>query len=247
MSDSPGEWYAKLPPVSKFWLTSCALTTAAWHAGVTDPRMFALSWKLVRGKFQPWRLVTNFVFLGKLSLGFAMRMYMIAQYAVSLERSAFTGANGTADFMTFLLTGAAVLTPLELVAPTFAQAFYADSLIFMCLYLWSRENPRARVSLMGIVRVGAFYFPWAMLGMTVIMGGDPVPDLLGILAGHFYHFFVNVYPRRSGRRSFIQTPRFLIALADYVNSGTGTLNAASNAVRPPATRYFQGTGRRLDD
>jgi len=144
-----------------------------------------------------------------------------------------------------LACGACALTPLELVVPSIAQAFYGDSLIFMCLYLWSREHPRARVSLMGIVRVGAFYFPWAMLAMTALMGGDPMPDFLGIIVGHAYYFFARLYPLHSGRRSIIQTPKFVHALADYINSGNGVVSAASNVVQPPRQRYFAGQGRRL--
>ena len=83
-ADSPQAWYAALPPISKFWFTSCALSTLGFHAKFVDPRAMMLSWRMISlakgGKFQPWRLLTNFAFLGKLSLGFAMRMVMIAQY-----------------------------------------------------------------------------------------------------------------------------------------------------------------------
>ena len=244
-NDGPGEWYASLPPVSKFWFASCALSTIGFHLNFVDPRSMALSWTRVREEWQVWRVVTNFVFIGKFSLGFAMRLVMIAQYAVSLERQTFTGTTGTADFITFLLFGVGVLTPLEFVVPSLAQAFYADSLIFMCLYMWSRENPRARVSLMGVVRVGAFYFPWAMLLMTMLMGGDPMPDFLGIIAGHAWYFATTLYPAHAGCRTLVPTPKFARALADYINSGSGAVHAASNAVQPPHTRYFAGRGRRL--
>lgn len=246
-SDSPGEWYANLPPITKFWFTACGLTTLGYHASLVNPRSLMLSWSIVRARWEAWRVATNFFFLGKLSLGFAMRMVMIATYGVALERASFTGVDGTADFLTFLLFGVVALAPLELVAPSIAQAFYGDSLIFMCLYMWSRENPRARVSIMGVVRVGAFYFPWAMLAMTVLMGGDPVPDLLGIVVGHAYYFFSRLYPLRYGCRPIIRTPQFVRSIAAWVNSGSGVLNTASNAMQPPRTRYFQGQGRRLGD
>ena len=90
-NDGPGEWYASLPPVSKFWFASCALSTIGFHLNFVDPRSMALSWTRVREEWQVWRVVTNFVFIGKFSLGFAMRLVMIAQYAVSLERQTFTG------------------------------------------------------------------------------------------------------------------------------------------------------------
>ena len=78
----PGEWYASLPPVSKFWFASCALSTIGPPDSWTRDR-----WRLGRAReeWQVWRVVTNFVFIGKFSLGFAMRLVMIAQYAVSLE------------------------------------------------------------------------------------------------------------------------------------------------------------------
>jgi Derlin-2/3 len=246
MSDSPAEWYASLPAVSKFWFTSCAFTTIGFHAKFVSPASLYLSWPLVIDKFQPWRLLTNFMFLGKFSISFAIRMMMLVNYAVPLEKVHF-GEQRTGDFMTFLLFGVLTLTPLHYVAPSIAQPFYGDSLIFMCLYLWSRENPKARVSIMGFVRTPAFYFPWAMLALTALMGGDPVPDFLGIVAGHLYYFLASLYPRHSGRRSIIQTPKFIQSFADYITGGRGVVGAAANSFQAPRTRYFAGRGRRLAD
>jgi len=244
--ESPAEWYASLPTVSKFWFTACALTTVGYHANVVRVDALHCAWPLIIDKFQVWRLATNFVFLGKFSMSFAIRLMMLINYAVPLEKTHFGDAR-TGDFMMFLLFGAATLTPLHFLSPTFAQPFYGDSLIFMCLYLWSRENPQARVSIMGIVRTPAFYFPWAMLALTAVMGGDPVPDFLGIIAGHLYYFLATLYPLHSGRRSIIQTPRLLNAFADYVKGGRGVVGATANAFQAPRTRYFAGQGRRLAD
>ena len=47
-NDGPGEWYASLPPVSKFWFASCALSTIGFHLNFVDPRSMALSWTRVR-------------------------------------------------------------------------------------------------------------------------------------------------------------------------------------------------------
>jgi hypothetical protein len=33
---SPGDWYATLPPVSKFWGTACVLTTVGVQCGLLD-------------------------------------------------------------------------------------------------------------------------------------------------------------------------------------------------------------------
>ena len=37
---------------------------------------------------------------------------------------------------------------------------------------------------MGLVSLQAFYLPFAMLALSLVMGGDWMSDLLGILAGH---------------------------------------------------------------
>jgi Derlin-2/3 len=247
MGDSPAEWYASLPPISKFWFTSCVASTLGVQFGFLQVQSMMMYWPLVRDKFQVWRILSNFMFIGKPSFAWLIRLSWIARYAVALEKSNFIGPTGTADFMTFLAFGALVLTPLALVVPSLAQSFYSTSLIFMCLYMWSRENLRASVSLFGLVRVGAFWFPWAMLALTLIMGGDPTPDFLGVIAGHLYYFFARLYPLHSGRRSFIRTPGVFVSLANYINDGSGVVNVASNAVRPPQNRYFQGAGRRLAD
>ena len=63
-------------------------------------------------------------------------------------------------------------------------AFLGPSLIFMMMYVWSRNFPSGNVSIMGLVNLQAFYLPFAMLALSLIMGGDWVSELLGILAGH---------------------------------------------------------------
>jgi Derlin-2/3 len=59
-----------------------------------------------------------------------------------------------------------------------------SSLVFMLVYLWSRNFPTGNVSLMGVVTIQAFYMPFALLGLSFIMGGNWLSDLLGIFAGH---------------------------------------------------------------
>lgn len=37
---------------------------------------------------------------------------------------------------------------------------------------------------MGLVSIQAFYLPFALMGLSLAMGGDWMSDLLGILVGH---------------------------------------------------------------
>jgi hypothetical protein len=40
------------------------------------------------------------------------------------------------------------------------------------------------------------------------MGGSPLAELCGIVAGHFYFFFEDIIPRTKGYR-LLQTPSFM--------------------------------------
>ena len=47
--------------------------------------------------------------------------------------------------------------------------------------------------------------PWAMLGMNIIFGSPILPDLMGIIVGHLYHFLTVLHPRNGGR-NYLKTP-----------------------------------------
>lgn len=47
--------------------------------------------------------------------------------------------------------------------------------------------------------IQSFYLPFAFLAITVLMGGSPVLDICGIIAGHLWYFFTVLYPQSSGR------------------------------------------------
>ena len=74
---SPGEWYNSLPPVCRTWGTACVLTTVGVQLGVVDLRSIYLDFPLVFKRFQIWRLLTNFCFLGGFSFPFVMRVMMM--------------------------------------------------------------------------------------------------------------------------------------------------------------------------
>ena len=44
-----------------------------------------------------------------------------------------------------------------------------------------------------------------MLGMNVIFGAPVLPDLMGIIVGHLYHFLTVLHPRNGGR-NYLKTP-----------------------------------------
>ncbi|OVA12465.1 Derlin [Macleaya cordata] len=201
---SPAEFYNSLPPISKAYGTMCLVTTVAYHLGLYDPASIALIYPAV-WRFQVWRLVTNFFFLGIFSINFGIRLLMIARYGVQLEKGPFE--RRTADFLWMMIFGALSLLVLSAIPP-FQSPFLGISLVFMLLYVWSREFPNAQINIYGLVQLKAFYLPWAMLAMDVIFGSKLMPDLLGIIAGHLYYFFTVLHPLAGGK-NILKTPNWV--------------------------------------
>ncbi|ONK69776.1 uncharacterized protein A4U43_C05F26600 [Asparagus officinalis] len=238
---SPGEYYNSLPPVTKAYGTLCFLTTVVCQLGLLDPISIALYYPWVFKNLQVWRLFTCFFFLGNFSINFGIRLLMIARYGVQLEKGPFD--KRTADFLWMMIFGAFSLLVLSVI-PFFSSGFLGISLVFMMLYVWSREYPNAQINIYGLVSLKAFYLPWAMLAMDVIFGSRLGPDLMGIIAGHLYYFLTVLYPL-SGGRNLLKTPIWVHKLVARWGVGVQT-NAPIRPNTAASTGAFRGRSYRLN-
>lgn len=122
--------------------------------------------------------------------------------------------------------------PLQVIGFLMEIPFLGTSLIFMILYVWSRRNPTQPVAIWGeqppihhslpglllltptyfLLAAGfsfeGLYLPWALIAFTVLIGGSPMMDFLGVVAGHLYYFLLEVLPATKGW-TLLQTPAIL--------------------------------------
>ncbi|GAB4852682.1 ER-associated protein degradation protein [Ancistrocladus abbreviatus] len=237
---SPAEWYNSLPPISKAYGTTCLLFTAAYQLGLYHPEHIALLFAPVFKNFQIWRLFTNFFFLGGFSINFGIRLLMIARYGVQLEQGPFD--RRTADFLWMIIFGSLSLLVLSAI-PMLWSPFLGISLVFMLMYVWSREFPNAQINIYGLFTLKGFYLPWVMLGLDVIFGSPLLPNLLGIVAGHLFYFLTVLHPLAGGK-NVLKTPRWVQKLVSRWRIGA----PPATAVQPERrTGAFSGRGRRLTD
>ena len=178
-----------------------------------------------------------------------------------LEQHTFAGR--IADFVWMVMLCVLVLVPIPALVPSIQIPFFGPSLVFTLLYLWLRENPNANTSIMGMITMKAFYLPWGMLGMGLVMGQDPVPDLLGIVAGHLYYFLAVLHPRAGGAR-LIRTPDWVRGMCYHTfgvrsapapsyrgrddaraSGGGGSNRGGGGSYGAPRPRAFTGRGQRL--
>jgi len=184
---SPEEWYKSLPKITRGYMTGALAATLLCQIGVISPYHLYLDFDLLFGKFEIWRLVTNHLFFGKFSLPFVFSLFFLIRYGSQLEQTRFPGRS--ADYLVMLMFCGLICT---LVAFVMELPFLAPALLSSIVYMWSRVFATQQISVFGLFEVEAFYFPWVMLAMTVLMGGSPVLSLVGIGAGHCYFFLEDV-------------------------------------------------------
>jgi len=222
--NSVEQWFRGLPPVTRWHFTSAVIMTLAGNFGLVNPVSIALMRESVFSKFEIWRLVTNLMFLGKLGFGFLIHLLFLYQHSQPLE--VFIDSQGQGDYL-FFLTFTALL--LNGVGMLFEIYFLGASLIMAVIYYWSRVHPQsqAEVSFMFGLKFPGIYLPWVLTAFTVLMGGDPKPDLAGIAAAHLFYFLKDVYPQEHNGQRLIWTPMFMRQLFNP-------------AARDPNTNAFGG-------
>ncbi|KAG9414880.1 ER-associated protein degradation protein [Aphanomyces cochlioides] len=209
--------------------------------GLLSPRTIYLDFELVFFKFNFWRLITCFCFVGKFSFHFLVCLLLLGQYGTVLEKDPFVAGGGpTADFAFMLIIGGSVLAVIGFFL---GYPFLGEPMIFMILYVWSRKHPEQMVSFWGF-QFKALYFPWAMVGFTLLTGGDPIPELAGVFAGHVFYFFLEILPNTKDIH-LLKTPQFLVNLFPSNRPIVPPRQAAPGAAATGPSSYNWGTGRTL--
>ena len=172
-------------------------------------------------------------------MNFLMQLLWILQYEGKLEAQ-----QQPADHLFMLLFCCGCLLTVTVLLPSLGLVFLSSCLVFTLIYVWSRQFPNDNVSIWGIVNIQSFYLPFAFVGLNVLLGGSPVPDVIGICTGHLYWFLVDIYPRQYGRQ-LLQTPHFLKVIAAKMElEGSQVEQSPTNTVTNMFSA-FRGTGRRL--
>ncbi|XP_075647518.1 derlin-1-like [Castanea sativa] len=192
------------------------MTTSALYLDLYNPYNIALFYGLVVKRFQVWRLITNFFFLGPFSFPFALHLLIIARYGVSLERGPFD--KRTANNVWMFIFGALPLLVMAAV-PYLWSPFMGGSLVFMLIYVWSREYPNALINIYGLVSLKGFYLPYVMLAVDLLLRKPLMPGILGMVVGHLYYFLTVLHPLAGGK-FILKTPFWVHKLVAFWGKGT---------------------------
>ncbi|KAL8280485.1 hypothetical protein RQP46_007133 [Phenoliferia psychrophenolica] len=237
--------FGNVPPITKAYLIG-----AIGQCNLVTPLQLYFTYRSAFEYGQFWRVFTTFLYWGNLSLDFFFHLFFFMRYSRMLEESTFHGRRG--DYVWLLMVSCTLLLILSPLSPS---PFLASPLSFTLVYLWSRLNPAVRLSLFGIITITAPYLPFALClfswalspsgkgwGLGVIMG-----DALGLVAGHWWYFWTEIWKRErgSGGRNWLETPRILVRLLDSEERLREWDEAAGRLARPAADAAAVPAGARV--
>ncbi|KAJ9628619.1 hypothetical protein H2203_002520 [Taxawa tesnikishii (nom. ined.)] len=182
------QWFFEMPTYTRWWTTAVISTGLLVQCHIITPFQLFYSFRAVFHKSQYWRLFTTFVYFGPLNFNLIFHIFFIQRYARMLEESAVSPAH-----FSWMLAYAA--TTIVSLAPLFSAAFLGSTLSSTLVYIWSRKHPDMQLSLLGLFVFKAPWLPWIMIALSVVLHGQwPKDELCGMVVGHIYYFFNDIYP-----------------------------------------------------
>lgn len=206
-------WFWEMPICTRWWTTATVLTSALVQCQMVTPfqlfysvrtvfnkgevcfsessmcplSMMPLLTRLARKQY--WRMLTTFLYFGPFSLDLLFHVYFLQRYARLLEESS---GRSPAHFSWLLVYSMAFLLILS---PLVSMPFLGHPLSSTLVYIWARRNPDTRLSLLGLLVFPAPYLPWVLMGFSLVMHGIiPKDEIMGVVIGHIWYFFTDVYP-----------------------------------------------------
>lgn len=206
MSGSIETWWGSLPIVSKYLMAGCVGMSLLSAIGVLSGSIIAFFPDKIFYHFEIWRIVTSLLFLGPPSLPFLMSVVILAQYSPIVEKEFFL--NVVADYVWFLVCVGVVLILVG--GLLLGDYFFGVGLVFAIMYMYSRHMPDGISSIWGF-QFKTAYLPWAYIVFNFLLGGFPLMQIIGTLAGHVYFYLSKIWPERGGF-NIVQTPQFMYNL-----------------------------------
>jgi membrane associated rhomboid family serine protease len=230
------DWYNNIPRLTKIYVNAILIcTTVGLIIGEERAQaVLALDPMRLMYGLELWRPFTAASFLGKPSINWLMSGYYLYEYGSSLER-----AYGAAEYLVFLATQISLLTVFS---SLLGIPFFTQSVITGMLHVLSRAMPHQKVKWL-VITVPYWTLPYGLMISDCLQAKSPaaaMPHILGILAGHFYHFNRFVWPK-SGGEDWLRAPDFWV---DSLDPNAANKNAAKDSIKK-ALKRKRGKGKKL--
>lgn len=190
----------KTPPLTKLYLlSSVVITTASFFMNKNQwPQILHFDWNAILFRFQWWRIVSAFLFLGQLDLFYPLTLQFVWQHMGQLEK---LNCKKPDEFFVMTVFGALSLIAVYTLTGV-STKFLGHNLATFFVYIWSRVFEGMDVNFMDIFVLKSEMLPWFFCAQTFLLEREiPVADLIGIVVGHLYHYCMT--------KKVIKTPAFV--------------------------------------
>ncbi|RMZ90041.1 hypothetical protein DV736_g2729, partial [Chaetothyriales sp. CBS 134916] len=185
------QWFFEMPPCTRYWTTATVITSILVQCKVITPFQLFYTFRSY------WRLLTTFIYFGPPSLDLAFHIFFQQRYSRLLESAAGASPAAYSWLLLYVTTTLLLISSLSTLTTSLhlPLPFLGSALSSTLVYIWSRRNPDTRLSFLGILVFTAPYLPWVLMGFSLFMHGSiPKDEVLGVVVGHIYYFFADVWP-----------------------------------------------------
>ncbi|GET87898.1 hypothetical protein, conserved [Leishmania tarentolae] len=201
MPQNFGDWFNELGLVTRASLVASVGLSAACSLNVVGAGSVILTSEAITS-LQVWRFVTAAFYLGNFSFPWLMTVAMFVTYVKNNEESDFKGKTADMTYMFLLLVSA-----LSAVGLFFNMYVTSFSFLMALCWVFCKRHPEQELTLFGFSFRSAV-FPWVLMALHLVMGQGLLADVLGIVAGHAYVFFKDIFPVSHNQR-WLETPMWL--------------------------------------
>lgn len=187
----------KVPPITRYMILLISTVALLVYIDAVSPYSLYYS-PLFLKKLEIWRVFTSFLYFGKPTLDMFMHVVFLYRYSRMLEE----GCVSTSEYFWLIFV---ISSALFAISNIYGISALGTSFSSTITYIWTKRNPRAIVQIFGFISFPAFYLPFILPGFMLLSKRSiSIDDVLGIVVGHLFHYFKDVYPRWG--RDILRTP-----------------------------------------
>ncbi|AFN84162.1 endoplasmic reticulum membrane protein [Encephalitozoon romaleae SJ-2008] len=187
----------KVPPITRYMILLISTVALLVYIDAVSPYSLYYS-PLFLKKLEIWRVFTSFLYFGRPTLDMFMHVVFLYRYSRMLEE----GCVSTSEYFWLIFV---ISSALFVISNIYGISALGTSFSSTITYIWTKRNPRAIVQIFGFISFPAFYLPFILPGFMLLSKRSiSIDDVLGIVVGHLFHYFKDVYPRWG--RDILRTP-----------------------------------------
>ncbi|EGO03437.1 hypothetical protein SERLA73DRAFT_174913 [Serpula lacrymans var. lacrymans S7.3] len=187
MSNSFADELRKIPFVTRVVCASSLSVTLSCIMQLVPPYKVLFIREYVIQRWEIWRPFTS-LFLGTMKFEYIFELFMLYRNSNSLETQHYARRSADYAWQLFLATIGILIVNIPL-----QSVVHSRPLLHTLTYLVSSLSPPgSQASIMGLITIPVTYFPYAMLGMDLLMGGTgaAAQGVSGMIVGHLWWWFV---------------------------------------------------------